>query len=352
VLVAAYAYDSNGNRLSLTGPGDTVTGSYDPQDRLGRYGNAAYTYTAGGELASTTVNGQTTTYTYDVLGNLKSVSLPDGTRIDYLVDGAGQRIGKRVNGALVQGFLYDSQFRLVAELDGNNNTVSRFVYGTRDNVPDYMIKGGNTYRILSDQLGSPRLVIDVATGAVVQRMDYDEFGNVVADTNPGFQPFGFAGGLYDLHTLLTRFGVRDYDARTGRWTAKDLLGFGGGDTDLYAYVGNNPVNRLDPSGGFVAKPEDVPGFPDTGNRGLDTLLYTIEIATLSTPIVAVGEVPVGIVGLLKTLFPKLFKSKAAPVKTLSKLDQALQASQKAIGGGGKITCEGAVTKLNRNPFGR
>ena len=76
-------------------------------------------------------------------------------------------------------------------------------------------------------------------------MDYDEYGNVVNDTNPGFQPFGFAGGIYDLHTGLVRFGARDYDAVTGRWTAKDPILFGGGQADLYAYVGGNPVNWID-----------------------------------------------------------------------------------------------------------
>jgi RHS repeat-associated protein len=84
-------------------------------------------------------------------------------------------------------------------------------------------KGGVTYRIVSDHLGSPRLVINTTDGTVAQRMDYDEFGNVILDTNPGFQPFGFAGGLYDQHTGLTRFGARDYDAVTGRWTEKDPI---------------------------------------------------------------------------------------------------------------------------------
>ncbi|MDH5679538.1 MAG: RHS repeat-associated core domain-containing protein, partial [Nitrospinota bacterium] len=46
---------------------------------------------------------------------------------------------------------------------------------------------------------------------------------MVSDTNPGFQPFGFAGGLYDQHTKLTRFGARDYDAHAGRWTSKDPI---------------------------------------------------------------------------------------------------------------------------------
>ncbi len=68
------------------------------------------------------------------------------------------------------------------------------------------------------------------------------------DTNPGFQPFGFAGGIYDPHTKLVRFGARDYDAETGRWTAKDPIGFGGGDTNLYGYVVNDPVDFIDLQG--------------------------------------------------------------------------------------------------------
>jgi RHS repeat-associated protein len=149
---------------------------------------------------------------------------------------------------LVQGFLSEDQLRPVAELDGNGNVVSRFVYGEKPSVPDYMVKGGVTYRILSDHLGSPRLVVNVADGTVAQRMHYDEFGNVTVDTNPGFQPFGFAGGLYDRHTKLVRFGARDYDAQTGRWTAKDPIRFDGGDTNLYGYVLSDPVDRIDPDG--------------------------------------------------------------------------------------------------------
>jgi RHS repeat-associated protein len=85
------------------------------------------------------------------------------------------------------------------------------------------------------------------------------FGEVIADTNPGFQPFGFAGGLYDPDTGLVRFGARDYDPVIGRWLAKDPIAFGGGQTNLYVYAGNDPINQIDPSGLIVDTILDV-GF--------------------------------------------------------------------------------------------
>jgi RHS repeat-associated protein len=91
-------------------------------------------------------------------------------------------------------------------------------------------------------------VVNAGTGQAVQRMDYDAFGRVLQDTNPGFQPFGFAGGLYDDDTGLVRFGARDYDAVAGRWTAKDPVLFDGGLVNLYAYVGSDPVNEWDVNG--------------------------------------------------------------------------------------------------------
>jgi len=126
--------------------------------------------------------------------------------------------------------------------------VARFVYGSSAHVPDYLVKGGATYRIVSDHLGSVRLVVNASTGAVAQRIDYDEFGVVTLDTNPGFQPFGFVGGIYDADTGFVRFGARDYDAEVGRWTAKDPIGFDGADPNLYGYVFADPVNFTDFTG--------------------------------------------------------------------------------------------------------
>lgn len=123
----------------------------------------------------------------------------------------------------------------------------RFEYADR-RMPVAMTKGGARYYLAFDQVGTLRVVTD-STGAAVKRIDYDSFGNVVGDTNPAFAvPFGFAGGLHDRDTGLVRFGYRDYDPETGRWTAKDPILFAGGDVDLYGYCLNDPVNLIDPDG--------------------------------------------------------------------------------------------------------
>jgi RHS repeat-associated protein len=259
LLSETYTYDGNGNRLSFTDASGTVNASYDAQDRLTQYGGNTFTYSRNGERVSRSDAGQTTQYRYDSLANLSGVILPDGTRLDYVLDGSFRRVGKRVNGTLVQGFLYQDALRPIAELDGAGSVVSRFVYAGGD-VPEYIINGGATFRILTDQLGSPRLVVDVATGAVAQQLDYDTFGNVVLDTHPGFQPFGFAGGLYDAQSRLVHFGAREYDPQLGRWISKDPIRFSGGATNLYAYAGSDPVNGRDMTGLVDSVDAHMPGI--------------------------------------------------------------------------------------------
>ncbi|MNS67608.1 tRNA(Glu)-specific nuclease WapA precursor [compost metagenome] len=189
-----------------------------------------------------------TSYQYDSLGNLRSVGLPGGVNIAYVIDPQNRRIGKQKNGVTQYGLIYQNQLRPIAQTGPDGTIRSVFLYGERSNVPSGMLKDGKTYRIITDHLGSVRVVIDTATGEVKQQLSYDVWGNVTEDTNPHFQPFGFAGGLYDPDTGLIRFGARDYDAETGRWTAKDPILFEGGDLNLYGYVGGNPINGIDPRG--------------------------------------------------------------------------------------------------------
>jgi RHS repeat-associated protein len=123
-----------------------------------------------------------------------------------------------------------------------------------------MERAGRRFALISDAAGSVRQVLDSTSGEVVQELTYDTFGRVLSDTNPGFQPFGFSGGLYDPATSLVRLGTRDYDASTGRWTTKDPLLFDGRDTNVYAYAVGDPINFIDPTGLLIlpADPQDLP----------------------------------------------------------------------------------------------
>ncbi len=176
-----------------------------------------------------------------------SVALPDSTLIEYVIDALGRRVAKKVGGTLVRQWTYQDQLNPIAEYDGSGNLIQRFVYATRMNVPDLIIRGGTTYRVIADQVGSVRRIVEVSTGAVVQELTYSPFGKVLGDSSPGWQPFAYAGGLYDIHTKLVRFGARDYDAEVGRWTTKDPIGFAGG-PNHYAYAGSDPIDLIDPTG--------------------------------------------------------------------------------------------------------
>lgn len=124
---------------------------------------------------------------------------------------------------------------------------------------------------------------------MVKRIEYGTFGNIISDSNPNFAvPFGFAGGLHDRLTGLVRFGYRDYDPETGRWTAKDPIGFAGGDTDLYGYCLNDPVNFVDPSG--LLWNQTVQIFSSLGTVVLGATIAAAGMAgaAVSVPAVAAG----------------------------------------------------------------
>ena len=267
-LISEYTYDANGNRLAKVTPTSVDSGTYDAQDRLLKYGNVTYVYGRYGDLREKIEGIDTTRYVYDSFGSLVSVTLPNGDLIEYLLDGNGLRVGRRLNGRITHKWLYSNNLRIVAELDSADNVVSRFVYTTSENVsvqrswtrsrldesqdgPEYMIKAGVVYRIVTDHLGSVKQVINTQTGDVVQQAEYDEFGNILLDTNPGFVPFGFAGGLYDSRTKLVKYEARDYHAGNVRWLTKDPILFRGSSLNLFAYASFDPVNLSDPDGKLV-----------------------------------------------------------------------------------------------------
>jgi RHS repeat-associated protein len=246
--IAAYSYDLNGNRLQATYPSGNVVGTVDSQDRLLSYGTSTYAYTGNGELKLKVTGTDSTKYRYDAFGNLRDVYLPTGDHIEYVIDAQQRRIGRKLNGTLQKGWLYQSQLAIAAEVDPSGAVTKTFEYATHGNVPDWMYANGVPYRIVTDHLGSVRMVVDV-NGTVAQRIDYDAYGRVLTNTNPGFQPFGYAGGLLDDATGLTRFGARDYDADNGRWTTRDPGGLANG-SNQFVYALGAPNTVTDPDGQF------------------------------------------------------------------------------------------------------
>jgi RHS repeat-associated protein len=254
-----YEYDPNGNLTAINGG---AFGTYDAQDRLVTFTppgqNAwALSYSNNGDLQEKSGTAQSYSFAYDLSSNLRSVDIAGmgGASVDYVIDGGNRRIGKAATGSSAtvnEGLLYDEQGRVVAELDGSNNVLSTLVYGLKPNVPDYMARGGVAYRIVSDWRGDVRLVLDTTkTGAaaVVEQIDYDEWGNVVNLVDPScsqggtalcWQPFGFAGGIWDVTTGVVRFGARDYDPAMRRWTQKDPIGFAGGAEQHLRLRGGRP----------------------------------------------------------------------------------------------------------------
>ncbi len=187
VVTEWYAYDRNGNRTnSMNG-----AAVYDAQDRMLAGVGATFAYELNGSQTNRIVNGQSTGIAYDLFGQLASASLPDDRVVSYDRDALSRITAKRVDGVKVKGWIYKDALKPIAETDAEGNVVSFFVYGTSGLSPDTMVKDGITYRFIRDVQGSVRLVVDAATGAIAQRLDYDSFGNVLLDTNPGFQPHGF-----------------------------------------------------------------------------------------------------------------------------------------------------------------
>jgi RHS repeat-associated protein len=188
------------------------------------------------------------------------VRLPDNRLIYYVLDAQNRRLAKLINGQVVRQYIYISATQIGAELDQQGNIIASYVYGSKSNVPDYVKTKNHTYRLISNQVGTPLILIDADNGKVIEDYDFDEFGLSrkrdrffnrafsVAMGVPLMIPFGFAGGLYDQDTELTHFGARDYDAETGGWLERDPILFKGGQENLYVYVNNDQGNKIDTSG--------------------------------------------------------------------------------------------------------
>lgn len=244
VLDQRYGHDGRGFLTTVTDPTGAVLEVYEYDDDGNRTGSmVATTFDNNGMMSS--IHGWTLDHA--VTGGLLVAS--DGqTTVYYGYDDAGRRVARQV-GTDVTMYLYGDPGHpgRVTDVVSPDGTLTQYLYDDVGHVYA-MRRDGVWYGVLSDQVGSPILVVD-QTGAVLDRRVFDTWGALVSDTNPAFElELGFAGGLHDPETGFIRFGRRDYDPNTARWLSPDPAHLAGGSINLYRYAENDPFSNRDSSG--------------------------------------------------------------------------------------------------------
>ena len=135
----------------------------------------------------------------------------------------------------------------IRKMCGVRNITSYYVYDPWGLVAK--MTGGQTYFYHFDGLGST-IAMTNASGSIVNKYAYDEYGNVLASVEGVSNPFKYVGRYGIMHddTGLLYMRARYYDPEVGRFISRDPIGFAGGDINLYAYVAANPVTWVDPLG--------------------------------------------------------------------------------------------------------
>ena len=237
----AYGYDLNGNRTTRTGA-VPASFTFDARDRLTSSEGEAVAMDGAGRLVSRGAD----TFTYGQRSELLSATV-SGVTVSYDYDGYG-RLVRRTEGSLVRSFFYaHPAYPLLVTHSTEGGALTRYTYDEGGALVAFE-RGGTTYYVATDLNHTPRAVFSAA-GAALKVVDVDAFGQVIGDSDPTLSlAVGFAGGIADETTGFVRFGFRDYDPRTGRFTTTDPALFATDQLHLYVYGQNDPVNRQDPTG--------------------------------------------------------------------------------------------------------
>lgn len=242
-----YGYDLDDELTSVNSlasatklPAAKIATAADATNRISQFGAASYSFDADGQTMAKTDGNGVTQYNWDARGRLTSVTLPNGGQVGYGYDALGRRASQTANG-LTTSFLYDGSD--VALDQPSSGPAVDYLHGA--GIDEHLRQGavGAGQYFLQDHLRSTSALTN-ASGGVVERQAYEAFG---WNADASLSRYGYTGRERDGATGLLYYRARWYDAEQGRFLTEDPAGYQSG-TNLYAYIGDDPVNYIDPSG--------------------------------------------------------------------------------------------------------
>jgi RHS repeat-associated protein len=248
-----WGLDALGNWTNVTTNGAAETRTANAQNQYTSLsGGSTLSYDNNGNLTTDPTNGNT--YIYDAWNRLMAVESGGAAVASYSYDALGRRTTETSTATLDLYFSKDWQ---VVEEQAGGGTQTQYVWSPVyvDAMVERDTSDGTRLYVQQDADWNVTTVVDV-TGTVQERYVYEPYGAVTFLAPDGSSRTGSAvdwiylheGGRLDTASGLYNFRQRDYAPALGRWLEQDPIGFRGGQANLYAYVGNDPVNRADPLG--------------------------------------------------------------------------------------------------------
>jgi len=248
----SYTYNPTGDRLSKMAPG-LATGAYlytTGTHQLASIGNAPQANDADGNTTGSVMGGNTYGFAYNARNRLSLVQLNGVTAGIYTYNAMGERIGKVA--ATTERFAYNEAGQLTGEYGTTNRDyiwLGDLPVAVVDNTINGSVTTSTVNYVTADQLGAPRAVSNGA-GTVIWSWAYqgNPFGEQQPTSTTGYVlNLRYPGQYYDAEIGLNYNVNRDYDSATARYIESDPAGLAGG-ISTYAYVGSNPLSKVDPLG--------------------------------------------------------------------------------------------------------